>query len=262
MTTQQAEAAPALATAASLAEAPAASEAVETPQKPAAPAEDWKAKFEASEKARLKVENDYKAHRNRQAPLEQLAEKVDRIEACFAMTQGVLKALAPEEAARIEADLNAAQGRSQLNETFLEQMNAAISDDDGNFVLPEGSPELVALQKAYATAHGLGADTAGIRARMRAVQLASLTVQKYVTGQIAAQAEAQEKSHQAALTEAEKRGEAKAKAAYVAKVEVAPGGVNGAGGGVAPTKDNIDKLFIDGKVSPDIYRKFLETGNI
>ena len=257
MTTQQAEAAPAE-----------AALPAETPEKPAAPARtlaDADTELAITKQALEKAQADLKSAQGRNKPADEiraLRDVVTELKNDMSAYKAVLKALAPEEAARIEADLNAAQGRSQLNETFQEQMDAAISDDDGNFVLPAGSPELVTLQKAYATAKALGTDTAGIRARMRAVQLASLTVQKYEMSQIAAQAEAQEKSHQAALTEAEKRGEAKAKAAYVAKVEVAPGGVNGGGGGVAPTKENIDALYIQGKVGANIYRKFLETGNI
>lgn len=219
----------------------------------------------STKQALQKAQSDLKAALGRNKPADEiraLRDIVTGLKSDMGVYTGILKTLAPEEAARIEAELTAAQGRSQINDYFREQMDAAVFNDDGSLALPAETPEMETLTRAFATASAMGTDAAGIKARMNAIRLAALTVRNYQLGQTSAQAAAKEKELQEAITKAEKRGEEKAKAAYVARVEVAPGGVNGGGGGAAPTKDNIDTLYLQGKVSGDVYRKFLETGSI
>ena len=247
---------------------PGAEGAVVEQQKPAAPVRtlaDADTELASTKQALQKAQSDLKSALGRNKPADEiraLREIVTGLKSDMGVYTGILKSLAPEEAARIEAELTAAQGRSQINDYFREQMDAAVFNDDGNLALPADAPEMETLTRAYATASAMGTDATGIKARMNAIRLAALTVRSYQAGQTSAQVEAKEKELQEAITKAEKRGEEKAKAAYVAKVEVAPGGVNGGGGGVAPTKDNIDTLYLQGKVSGDVYRKFLETGSI
>ena len=55
---------------------------------------------------------------------------------------------------------------------------------------------------------------------------------------------------------------AKKEALQEADVDDMGTGSSAAGGGEAPTKDNIDALHLAGKVSDEVYRKFLKTGEL
>lgn len=150
-------------------ELPGEGDAAETTKADATePTTDWKAKYEATETARAKVENDLKALRGLRTTEAQREERMDaildRVDAIDKQQSALIKALGnntteelPAEVARLQATSQQGQAARRFAGQYKSLYDDFIvvgQDDEGNVVLDvEKAPELEEARRTFAAGY-------------------------------------------------------------------------------------------------------------